>query len=148
MARISIERGLRQARGVVKVVLGQLRPRQPLEVPTDIGVPAVPPAGQFLPLRALFVRRYARSAFRSLRPDRSGALGLNAVAEALWREGYLDYLDCGQLSIASMVSRKRLDMMRAAPRQGSNQTYLMNTLAVELFVRWVEEVGEQAVKKP
>ena len=120
---------------------------------TDTGVPTVPPVGKFAILRALFVRRYARSAFRKARTfvfqrqDRTGARSIDVVAEALWRAGYLDLLNYDELAIAPIVSRGRLSAMLESPTQGSNQTYLMNTLAVELFVRRVEELRGQPIEK-
>jgi hypothetical protein len=120
---------------------------------TDTGVPAVPPVGKFGVLRALFVRRYARSGFRKAstfvlkRQDRTGPRSIGPVAEELRRAGYFDLLNYDTLAIAPIVSRRRLSAMLEHPGQGSNEIYLMNTLAVELFVRRVEELRGEPIEK-
>jgi hypothetical protein len=120
---------------------------------TDAGVPAVPPVGVFAPLKALVLRRYARSGFRKLnnfvlrRPDRTGSRPVAPVADALRAAGYFDLLDYGKLAITPIISRPRLSAMRDRPKEGSNNIYLLNALAVELFVKRVEELAGRPIEK-
>lgn len=118
---------------------------------TDNECPAVPSTGKFAFLRIYVSWRYFRAFLRKfytlviqrnfVRPVHS----LNIVAEQLRALGYFEMLKYDKLNTAPLFSEKELSSVLSNPNAGSNLTYILNILAVELFIKRVEQLGNKSI---
>ena len=119
-------------------------------IPTDTGLPTIPPIGVYGWLRVLRGRRYVETAIRKLRTALLGSSGQipkwsSDIAE-LRRLGYFDFLDHSSLAFAPIVSSAKLRDVKDSPGKQSNQNYLVGTLSVQLFFERVKELMDAAKK--
>ncbi len=117
-------------------------------IPTDTGLPTIPPVGVYSWLRILRARRYIETPIRKLRIALLGSSGqrTNSNIEQLRTLGYFDLLEHSSLAFSFLVSSSRLAEFKDAPEKQPNQSYLTATLALQLFFQRVKELMEEAKK--
>jgi hypothetical protein len=119
-------------------------------IPTDTGLPAIPPVGVYSWLRVLRTRRYIETAIRKLRKGFLGSSGERTsisinIAE-LRTLGYFDLLEHSSLAFSSLISSSKLAEFKDSLGKQPNQNYVIGTLAVQLFFQRVKGLREEARK--
>ena len=117
-------------------------------IPTDTGLPTIPPVGVNSWLRILRGRRYIETGLRKVRMSMLGssAQGTDKSSdiEELRHLGYFDLLEHSSLAVASMISASKLAEFKDSPEEQSNQHYLTSTLSAQLFFGRVKELADAA----
>lgn len=118
---------------------------------TDNECPAVPSIGKFAFLRIYIFWRYFRAFLRKsymlvlkhnfVRPVHS----LNIVANRLLDLGYFEMFKYDKLKTAPFFSEREISRIIKHPNASSNLVYLLNILAVELFIKHVEGLGNKSI---
>lgn len=115
---------------------------------TNTGVPAVPPVNLYSGLRALRGLRYLSTAWRKFRTLTVGSSGhsvnLPINAEDIKRMGYLDLLDYPSLAFSQFISAPKLAAFKTSPANDPGSSYLLKTLAAQLFFSRVNEIKEHS----
>jgi hypothetical protein len=109
---------------------------------TSNACPAVPSMGRFFYLKSYILLRYARALWRKIgmyvlkRNVMKSLYGMYSIYEQLKELGYPDKL-LGEESMKMNILFRRgeINRMLCSPRESSNLDYLLNSLAVELFIR-------------
>jgi hypothetical protein len=122
-------------------VIRQLRPELSW-IPTDNGLPTIPPIGLHSWLRILRARRYVTTAIRKLQHSSGQRAGTDA--EQLRGLGYLDLLEHSSLAFSSLVSSRTLAEFKDDPLVEPNQSYLIASLDLQLFFERVKELRSAA----
>jgi hypothetical protein len=119
-------------------------------IPTDAGLPTIPPVGAYTWLRVLRARRYVETAIRKARITLSGSSGeqtnKSIDIQQLRRLGYFDLLDHSCLPFSFLISSSKLATFKDAPEEQPNQAYVIATLALQLFFQRAGEIGREARK--
>lgn len=113
---------------------------------TDTGLPSVPPVGLHSWLRILRGRRYLGTAWRKFRTLMLGSSGhavnVSIDINEIKRMGYLDLLNHSSLAFSQFISSSKLDAFKASPENEPSRSYLLKTLATQLFFLRVNEIKE------
>jgi hypothetical protein len=119
-------------------------------IPTDKGLPTIPPVGINSWLRVLRGRRYIGTGFRKIRRALLGSShqGSNKSSdiEELASLGYFDLLEHSSLAGSSVISASKLAEFKDSPGKQPNQNYLISTLSIQLFFERVKELTHEAQK--
>lgn len=119
-------------------------------IPTDTGLPTIPPVGVYSWLRVFRARRYVEAAIRKLRTLLLGSSGEQIDSsidiEQLRALGYFELLEHSSLACSSLISSSKLALFKDSPERQPNQNYVVGTLAVQLFFQRVRELTEVARK--
>jgi hypothetical protein len=117
-------------------------------IPTDTGLPTIPPVGANSWLRILRGRRYLETGFRKVRMSLLRSVGerteKSSQMEELRKRGYFDLLEHSSLAVASIISASRLSEFKNSPEKQPNQHYLTSTLSVEMFFSRAKELAREA----
>jgi Asparagine synthase len=117
-------------------------------IPTDKGLPTVPPTGVNSWLRILRGRRYVETGFRKLRTALLGSSGqrtdVSIDIEELRGLGYFDLLEHSSLAASSVISASKLAEFKDSPTKQPNQQYLIATLSIQLFFERTRRLMDQA----
>jgi len=120
-------------------------------IKTDNACPAVPSTGKFALLRGYVIWRYFRAFLRKfyvlvLKSSFTRAVhSLSNIGEELKKLGYFDLLNYDSMKIKSIISEKEFDRIVNNPNESSNNSYILNILAVELFIKHVEKMGNKNI---
>jgi len=119
-------------------------------IPTDKGLPTIPPVGINSWLRVLRGRPYIGTGFRKIRRALLGSShqGSNKSSdiEELASLGYFDLLEHSSLAGSSVISASKLAEFKDSPGKQPNQNYLISTLSIQLFFERVKELTHEAQK--
>jgi hypothetical protein len=119
-------------------------------IPTDTGLPTIPPTGVYGWLRVLRGRRYIETAIRKTRTALLGSSGQSlsrsSDIEELRKLGYFDFLEHSSLAFSPIVSSSKLAEFKDSPGKQPNQNYLIGTLSAQLFFERVKELMSEAKK--
>jgi hypothetical protein len=114
---------------------------------TNGGLPSVPPVGLHSWLRMLRGRRYVATAWRKLRTWTLGSSGhsvnLSTDIKEIERMGYFDLLDHPSLAFSQFISASKLAAFKSSPESEPCKSYLLKTLAAQLFFLRVKEIKER-----
>ncbi len=117
-------------------------------IPTDNGLPTIPPVGVNSWLRVLRGRRYVAAGLRKIRTVLLGPSGQStdksSDLEELRSLGYFDLLEHSSLAVSSVISAPILAEFKDAPGKQPNQHYLIATLSIQLFFERVKELSAAA----
>jgi hypothetical protein len=117
-------------------------------IPTDKGLPTIPPVGVNSWLRLLRGRRYVETAVRKLRTTLVGSgnkkMNRSRDVECLQKLGYFDLLEHSSLVLSSAISASKLAKFKDSPEKQPNRQYLLNTLSVQLFFGRMRELRNAA----
>lgn len=115
---------------------------------TNDGLPSVPPVGLHSWLRILRGRRYLATAWRKFRNLAFGSSGhavnVSIDINEIKRMGYLDLLNHSSLAFSQFLSSSKLDAFKASPENEPSRSYLLKTLAAQLFFLRVDEIKERS----
>lgn len=113
---------------------------------TNTGLPAVPPINHQSWLRILRARRYLATAWRKVRTRMLGSSGhsmnVSVDIKEIERKGYFDLLDHRSLAFSRFISAKKLAAFRILPEDEPGKSYLVKTMAAQLFFLRVREIKE------
>jgi asparagine synthetase B (glutamine-hydrolysing) len=132
-----------------KLQFGMIRSLRPelSWITTDTGLPTIPPVGAYSWLRVLRARRYIETGIRKARTSLFGSgrqrTNKSIDVDELRRLEYFDLLAHSSLAFSFLVSPAKLAAFIDTPTQQPNQSYVIGTLALQLFFQRVKElVGE------
>jgi len=118
---------------------------------TDNECPAVPSTGKFSFLKVYVFWRYFRAFLRKFyilvlkRNFVKAVHSLGDITNHLQALGYYDLLKYDRLKTAPLFSEKELYRMMDNIDASSNMTYILNILAIELFIKRVEDLGNKSI---
>jgi hypothetical protein len=119
-------------------------------IPTDTGLPTIPPVGAYSWLRALRARRYVETVVRKIRTTVLGASGQrtnkSVDVDHLRKLGYFDLLEHSSLAFSFLVSAVKLAAFKDSPAKQPNRNYVVGTLGLQLFFERAKQIREDVRK--
>jgi hypothetical protein len=144
---INLPPSIRKSNILLFSIIQSLRP-EIAWILTNDGLPTVPPVNLHWWLRIFRGRRYLATAYRKSRRLMLGTSGERSNSSLDIREiermGYFDFLNYPSLTFSEFISMSKLDAFKSSTETEPGKSYIVKTLAAQLFFLRVKEIREQS----